>query len=283
MGPQKIYSRETEEEETSQLIHGPGEDDGFDELTRARSPRQLQNHVNFDLDPVASGFSRISYRVQALATDDEVEAAKALDSGKGDGVVGVMFGKGVREQMFSSWFMWVVHSSSRIRAAELASQHHLPLPLCANASQITDTDLAQHMLTSIIDVLCRIRINWYLATVQSQLEFYTGDAELADTLTKGELPEDMPLSTLADSFCICLAFTVLLPLGGIIGIPFVGFLLDTRSMFEATVVLTIIGLAFGILTSLSQTVPQLMGIGCLVFLRPLFYTYVSDYFAKIFG
>lgn len=105
MGPQKIYSRETEEEETSQLIHGPGEDDGFDELTRARSPRQLQNHVSFDLDPVASGFSRISYRVQALATDDEVEAAKALDSGKGDGVVGVMFGKGVREQMFSSWFM----------------------------------------------------------------------------------------------------------------------------------------------------------------------------------
>lgn len=105
MGPQRIYSRETEEGDTSQLIHGPGEDDGFDELTRARSPRQLQNHVNFDLDPVASGFSRISYRVQALATDDELESAKALDSGKGDGVVGVMFGKGVKEQMFSSWFM----------------------------------------------------------------------------------------------------------------------------------------------------------------------------------
>jgi hypothetical protein len=31
----------------------------------------------------------------------------------------------------------------------------------------------------------RIRINWYLATVQSQLEFYTGNTELADTLTKG--------------------------------------------------------------------------------------------------
>lgn len=54
-------------------------------------------------------------------------------------------------------------------------------------------------------------------------------------------------------------------------------------MFEATVVLTFFGFAFGILTSLSQTVPQLFGIGCLVFLRPLFYTYVSDYFAKIFG
>lgn len=105
MGPETIYSRETEEEDSSRLIRGPGEDDGFDELTRARSPRQLQNHLNFDLDPVASGFSRISYRVQAVATDDQIESAKALDSGKGDGVVGVMFGKGVREQVFSCWFL----------------------------------------------------------------------------------------------------------------------------------------------------------------------------------
>lgn len=87
----------------------------------------------------------------------------------------------------------------------------------------------------------------------------------------------------SDPSVLVLAFTVLLPLGGIVGIPFVGFLLDSRSMFESTVVLVFFGLAFGILTSLSQTVPQLIGIGCLVFLRPLFYTYVSDYFAKIFG
>ena len=93
----------------------------------------------------------------------------------------------------------------------------------------------------------------------------------------------LPASVLSDPSALFLAFTVLLPLGGIIGIPFVGFLLDTRSIFEATVVLTFFGLAFGILTSLPQTAPQLIGIGCLVFLRPLFYTYVSDYFAKIFG
>jgi hypothetical protein len=68
-----------------------------------------------------------------------------------------------------------------------------------------------------------------------------------------------------------------------VGIPFVGYLLDSRTTFEATIVLIVFGLAFGILTSLPQTIPQLVGIGFLVILRPLFYTYVSDFFAKIFG
>lgn len=105
MGPKTIYERGTDEDDASCAAHGSLEEDGFDELTRARSPRQGRNHVNFDLDPVASGFSRVSYRVDALAGDDEYESAKALDAGKGDGVVGVMFGKGVKEQMFSSWFL----------------------------------------------------------------------------------------------------------------------------------------------------------------------------------
>lgn len=105
MGPKTIYQRGTDGDDASYAAHGPLEEDGFDELTRARSPRRGHNHVNFDLDPVASGFSRVSYRVDALAGDDEYESAKALDAGKGDGVVGVMFGKGVKEQMFSSWFL----------------------------------------------------------------------------------------------------------------------------------------------------------------------------------
>ncbi|KAJ9108256.1 hypothetical protein QFC19_002504 [Naganishia cerealis] len=107
MGPKRIYDRGTEDEETSPLIHGPDEDDGFDELARARSPRHLHNHLSFDLDPVASGFSRISYPVHAVASDNQYESAKALDAGKGDAVVGVMYGKGVKEQASSSWF-WLV-------------------------------------------------------------------------------------------------------------------------------------------------------------------------------
>lgn len=105
MGPKSIYERSTDEDAASYGTHGSLEEDGFDELARARSPRTGRNHVNFDMDPVASGFSRISYRVDALTGDDEYSSAKAMDGGKGDGVVGVMFGKGVKEQMVSSWFL----------------------------------------------------------------------------------------------------------------------------------------------------------------------------------
>jgi MFS family permease len=79
------------------------------------------------------------------------------------------------------------------------------------------------------------------------------------------------------------AFTVLLPLAGIVGIPFVGKLLDTRPTIETSWILLVFGASFGILTIIPRTVPQLIGIGVLVFNRPLLYTYLSDLFAKVFG
>jgi hypothetical protein len=82
---------------------------------------------------------------------------------------------------------------------------------------------------------------------------------------------------------ILIAFTVLLPLGGIVGIPFVGMLLDTRPAIEASWVLLVFGILFGILTVIPSTVPQLAGIGILVFNRPLLYTFISDLTAKVFG
>lgn len=34
--------------------------------------------------------------------------------------------------------------------------------------------------------MIRTRLNWYMATVNTQLVFYTGDIDLADKLTDGE-------------------------------------------------------------------------------------------------
>jgi len=45
----------------------------------------------------------------------------------------------------------------------------------------------------------------------------------------------------------------------------------------------VMGLAFGILTLFPTVVPQLIGIGFIVIFRPLFYTAISDYAAKVFG
>ena len=97
----------------------------------------------------------------------------------------------------------------------------------------------------------------------SQLLFYTADSELADWLTK--------------------AFTYLLPLGGLVGIPFVGFLLDKRSNRDAILVLTVFGAVYGVLGMTSAATPQIISIATLTIFRPLMYTAISDFSAKTFG
>jgi hypothetical protein len=92
------------------------------------------------------------------------------------------------------------------------------------------------------------------------LLFYTGNFELADSLTK--------------------AFTYLLPLGGLFGIPFVGYLLDKRSTRDAILVLAVFGVLFGALGMTSTVAPQIISIAALTILRPLMYTAVSDFSAK---
>ena len=142
----------------------------------------------------------------------------------------------------------------------------------------------------------RTRINWYLATVNSQLVYYTGEQQLADNLTDGTPPSHLYLLDSANRQ----AFIFLLPLGGLIstpshlnrfddvgelikGIPAIGWLLDTRPMRDVIIILGVMGISFGALTLTSTIVPQLIGIGVLVVARPLFYTAISDYAAKVFG
>ena len=54
-------------------------------------------------------------------------------------------------------------------------------------------------------------------------------------------------------------------------------------MKDVIALLGLMGVAFGALTLTSTIVPQLVGIGVLVIARPLFYTAISDYAAKVFG
>lgn len=67
------------------------------------------------------------------------------------------------------------------------------------------------------------------------------------------------------------------------GIPAIGWLLDTRPMKDVILILGLMGILFGTLTMTSTIVPQLIGIGILTVARPLFYTAISDYAAKVFG
>ena len=54
---------------------------------------------------MSSSFSRISYGVHDDAEDEEIK--QALEGRAQDGIVGVLFGKSVGEQLGSTWF-WSV-------------------------------------------------------------------------------------------------------------------------------------------------------------------------------
>ncbi|KAG8987757.1 hypothetical protein FRB93_004419 [Tulasnella sp. JGI-2019a] len=118
---------------------------------------------------------------------------------------------------------------------------------------------------AIVFFLCifMCRINYLIQTVFSQLLFFLHDVELARSITT--------------------AFTVLLPLGGIVGIPFVGYLLDDRTTFEASLVVLASGVVYGVLGVLPHLGAQFASIAIFVVLRPLMYTFVGDYCGKVFG
>jgi len=118
------------------------------------------------------------------------------------------------------------------------------------------------VLTAFVTVHM-LRINWYIMTVRTQVEYFTGDAALAETLTT--------------------LFTVVLPLGGVVGIPFVGWLLDSRPWLDVASTLLTFGLAFGLLGLTPSAALQIAGIAVFCLFRPLMYTAVSDAFARVFG
>lgn len=167
--------------------------------------------------------SSFSRRSYGIPDAAEDHEIKQLLDKRDDGITGALFGRGVAKQILSSW--WLV--------------------------------------MEVMVIIHMTRINWYLATVNTQLVFYTGAADVASKLTD--------------------AFIFLLPLGGIVSIPFIGWLLDHRPTLDVVVLMAVMGLAFGVLTLQSTVAPQLVGIGFIVVFRPLFYTAISDYAAKVFG
>ncbi|KAG8812660.1 hypothetical protein FRC17_001912, partial [Serendipita sp. 399] len=138
----------------------------------------------------------------------------------GDRILGVMFGKSAREQIRSSWWIFIT------------------IFLCVYMT----------------------RINFFIQTVASQMLWYLEEHD--------------------DAIRLATTFTILLPLGGAIGITPVGVLLDRGGIFAASLVVFGMGLLFGLFGIMRSYAGQLVAIGILVFLRPLMYTFVGDYCAK---
>jgi MFS family permease len=119
------------------------------------------------------------------------------------------------------------------------------------------------VLITLFTVVQMTRINYFVATIRTQ---YT---ELLNSLDKAITINEF--------------FDVALPAGGVIAVPFIGLVLDHTS--TAFVLGLLVGTAttIGILGVIPQIWAAYANVILFVLYRPLYYTAVSDYSAKVFG
>jgi hypothetical protein len=119
------------------------------------------------------------------------------------------------------------------------------------------------ILIALFTVLMMLRINYFVASLRQQYNYLLNP----------------PLARQINT-----AFDILLPVGGLISIPFIGTFLDT---FKTRTVLTILvatATAIGILGCIPNSLEAAYGnVLLFVLYRPFYYTAVSDYSAKVFG
>ena len=115
---------------------------------------------------------------------------------------------------------------------------------------------------SMFVMLMMVRINYYIATVWPKARYLLGDED-------GEKVNHI--------------FDIALPLGGILSMPIVGTLLDNFTTTTVIGVLVLTSTVIGILQVTPALWAQYTTVLIFAIYRPLYYTSVSDYCAKIFG
>lgn len=119
-------------------------------------------------------------------------------------------------------------------------------------------------LMLIFSATVMVRINYFIATIRSQETYLLGDIDTAIVINK--------------------LFDVLLPIGGLIAIPFIGIMLDNLTTLTVIIILSILSVTIGILGLIPNSFySNLLGILLLVVFRPFYYTVLSDYCSKVFG
>lgn len=118
-------------------------------------------------------------------------------------------------------------------------------------------------LITLFTVVQMTRINYFVATIRPQYAHLLRNYDLAEHVNH--------------------VFDVALPLGGVISIPFVGLVLDHTSTPFVLGLLVAIATIVGVLGVLPYLWAAYINIALFVVYRPLYYTAVSDYTAKVFG
>lgn len=119
------------------------------------------------------------------------------------------------------------------------------------------------VLITLFTVVQMTRINYFVATIRTQ---YT------------EMLHSHDKAVQINEF-----FDFALPLGGVIAVPFIGLVLDHTSTPFVLGLLVTLATAIGVLGVIPEMWAAYANICLFVVYRPLYYTAVSDYSAKVFG
>lgn len=119
------------------------------------------------------------------------------------------------------------------------------------------------VLITLFTVIQMLRINYFVATIRTQYTEMLGSPARAVQVNE--------------------FFDVALPLGGVISVPFIGLVLDHTSTTFVLGLLVCIATAIGVLGVIPEMWAAYANICLFVVYRPLYYTAVSDYSAKVFG
>lgn len=119
------------------------------------------------------------------------------------------------------------------------------------------------ILICLLTVVQMARMNWFIATIWSEYRYILDSPALASKV---------------NSF-----FDLALPIGGILTVPFIGLLLDNSSTAVVLGLLVFITSAIGVFGVLPFLWAAYVNCALFVIYRPLYYSAMSDYAAKVFG
>ncbi|EXJ69532.1 uncharacterized protein A1O5_07568 [Cladophialophora psammophila CBS 110553] len=119
------------------------------------------------------------------------------------------------------------------------------------------------VLITLFTVLQMARFNFFIATIFTQYSYMLDSVEEATRIIE--------------------FFDLALPIGGIVTVPFIGALLDYTSTVAVLNLLVLLSTLIGVLGAVPTVWAAYANVTLFVLFRPLYYSAMSDYAAKIFG
>lgn len=119
------------------------------------------------------------------------------------------------------------------------------------------------ILIALFTVLQMTRFNFFISTIWGQYEYMLQSPQRATEVTE--------------------FFDLALPIGGVATVPFIGLLLDHTSTVTVLSLLVLMSTVIGALSAIPNATTAYTNVCLFVIFRPLYYSAMSDYAAKVFG